>query len=303
LTYITGVVRSGKTLWAVDKALGYFKRGKPVYANFTLKGARFLTKALLADMADETVPSPGTERDPAMVIIDEGSFENVARRSMAEPNILLNQVLAMSGKAGMDLYYIVQLERMGDVYFREMAATYVHAVGLKEQTLPVRRHGQDLLMTLPCYTYEVTDMSTGITDIDVIPKRIAKRDLYPIYDTNARHKISAALKFTVKTPEEVAQDFESIFDLAVESFTMGHLNLSARAVKEFLKSLGYLPPSAVQAYTPKIIVEMERLVEGQLNIPMKQFVAERRLIKPKITLAGANEAKEEEEGRNGVRAE
>jgi len=56
-----------------------------------------------------------------MTVIDEGGVNNNARRSSSDANLLFWKLAMLSRKKNTNVIMISQLERMSDVYFRELA--------------------------------------------------------------------------------------------------------------------------------------------------------------------------------------
>lgn len=53
--------------------------------------------------------------------MDEGGVNNNARRSSSDANMEFGKLAMLGRKKNMDIFQISQLERMADVYYRELS--------------------------------------------------------------------------------------------------------------------------------------------------------------------------------------
>jgi len=112
---IVGKPGAGKTLFAT--MLGSYHR--IIWANYEIKYKGKVCNNLIQDIAD--LQKIQFSKDKQMSIVDEGGLNNNSRRSSSDSNLLFAELAILSRKKNTNVIMISQLERMSDVYYRELA--------------------------------------------------------------------------------------------------------------------------------------------------------------------------------------
>ena len=112
---IYGKPGTGKTFFATMLASAY----RRIYANVEIRRHGKIVSNRIENIADlehiHFSPIKG------IVIIDEGGVNVNARQSMSEGNMEFGKLGMLGRKKNVDIIVISQLERMTDVYFRELS--------------------------------------------------------------------------------------------------------------------------------------------------------------------------------------
>lgn len=106
---------SWKTIMAMHVA-SYYKR---IYSNFEIK--RFWKKVSNVYKEIEELWEIPFNPIKGIIIVDEGWVNNNSRRSWSDMNMLFGELAMLWRKKNVDIIQISQLQRMADVYYRELA--------------------------------------------------------------------------------------------------------------------------------------------------------------------------------------
>lgn len=117
---IVGKPWKGKTFFATY--LASFHRF--IWSNFEIKLNWKICNNTIAKISD--LEKIVFQEKKQIIIIDEGGVNNNARRSSSDSNLLFGELAMLSRKKNTNLIMISQLERMSDVYYREMADCVFH---------------------------------------------------------------------------------------------------------------------------------------------------------------------------------
>ena len=112
---IVGPPGSGKTLFATMLASFH----KIIWANYEIKYRWKVCNNLIKDISDLERIQYNDVRQ--MTVIDEWWVNNNARRSSSDSNLLFWQLAMLWRKKNSNIIMISQLERMSDVYYRELS--------------------------------------------------------------------------------------------------------------------------------------------------------------------------------------
>ena len=112
---IFGKPGAGKTFFATYMA-SFHRR---IYANYEIRRHGKLVNNMIRTIDDvERVPF---SLEKGIVIIDEGGINANARRSSSDANMEFGRLAMLGRKKNVNIVMISQLERMSDVYFRELS--------------------------------------------------------------------------------------------------------------------------------------------------------------------------------------
>lgn len=112
---LSGKQGDGKTAFAMTLASLY----PIIYSNFPIYLNGKLVTNLIRTVSD--LKRIKRQDEHAVIIIDEISQNAISRKSASDINIFYTTLSTLGRKIDADLIVIAQLERMADVYFRELA--------------------------------------------------------------------------------------------------------------------------------------------------------------------------------------
>lgn len=93
---------------------------KRIYANLTItRHGRSVCNTYSSLEEIENIPFSPIK---GILILDEGGVNNNARTSMSDTNLFFGHLAMLSRKKNLDIIQISQLERMADVYYRELSS-------------------------------------------------------------------------------------------------------------------------------------------------------------------------------------
>lgn len=171
----------GKTLFCLVSASSY----KIIYSNFRiyLNGKQVSNDITSIEDLDSLVFNP----TKSVFIMDEGGVNNNARRSSSDANMEFWKLAMLGRKLNMDIFQISQLERMADVYYRELSECSV------QMTKPKRRGANDLIFYYDIYRGDTFEWSV---EIDMLQWM---KDTGYSYDTLESGKIDLKGKWNFRT--------------------------------------------------------------------------------------------------------
>lgn len=172
---VLGKQGSGKTLYLVERAYDFYKRGLTVYSNVHLN---FPYKQLDYNDIIECKLKDG------VVILDEVHLLMSARNSMSKRSrVICDGFLSMVRKKNLTIYGSTQTPRKVDVRFRE-EADYIYQCSkfaLQDNKFMTVLHNKNLDKGIPILIQMmVTEMFSGNT----IDMKFIANHLFKLYDSN-----------------------------------------------------------------------------------------------------------------------
>jgi len=164
---IVGNLGYGKTLLATIIAVKAAEAGAPVYANYHIKGVKYIT-------GDEFLQI--TARGSSLVVLDEAYTWLESRRAASQVNVEFSRLILQSRKKHIDIVHTAQLPSTIDLRLRNVTSVLIWALRPTEDA-----YRYVLMSSAAAATGGISSSSSGYRAF-TLPKKQAEK-YYPLFNT------------------------------------------------------------------------------------------------------------------------